>query len=101
MSQRYYHSSQIFLGKLFLIGGYLPAMKSTEFYDPNVGKWQPGFSLQGHGIYHACSVKVSPHELITIAGQLSPTREMYKYDLVSGAARKINAVPKTLVYSKS
>ena len=71
--------------------------KSTEFYDPNIGKWQPGFSLQGGGISVGCTVKVSPHELITIGGRGTATREMYKYDLVTGAVRKIDAVPKTLV----
>ena len=89
------HSSAAVLGTLHLLGGYNGQngrnLKTERLVED---KWTTGFGLKSD-MHQGCAVASSPDEVITIAGQGEGTRVMYHYNMTSGDATRIAALPPT------
>ena len=89
------HSSAAVLGTLHHLGGYNGQngrnLKTEHLVED---KWTTGFGLSSSMI-EGCAVVSSPGEMITIAGDYEDARVMYHYNVTSGDATKIEALPPT------
>lgn len=92
---RSFASTETVLGKLYILGGgFAPIGYTTEWLDltlKNTKRWTSGFKLNTT-LHGACSVKVSPEEVVIIEAEPMPIL-MIQYNLVTGAAKRLPTPP--------
>ena len=92
------HSPSAVLGTLHLLGGYSMHDGGRNLKTEHLvkDKWTAGFQL-GSNMVDGCAVVSAPDEVITIAGTGEPNNIniMYHYNMTSGDATRLPAVPPT------
>ena len=93
------HDSVVAMGRLHLFGGSKNPTSTEVLKD---GRWSEGQRLKAPE-HDGCSVAVSPYEVITVhsTGIKDSARKVYKYNVMTGAAKYYKTVRNPYTVSTS